>query len=102
MKTVFFTLALMLVSGIGFASTKVESTLDLKSEKNFELITTDIEDSMSSNENYIIETITVDLGIFGCTSYVTVVDKDTKKVLATFKYYDEECDGDMQSEFWYV
>lgn len=102
MKNVFFALAFMLISSFSFASTNVESNLVFNSENDTELSITKIEKSMSTNENFIFETVTVDFGVLGCTSYVTVIDKDTKKVLAEFQYYDEECEGDMQSEFWYV
>lgn len=102
MKNILFTLAFMLIGSLSFASTNVESDLDVNSENATELSITDIENTMLLNEDFTIEIVTVDLGFFGCTSSVTVIDKDTKKVLAEFEYYDEECEGDSQVEFWYV
>ena len=102
MKNVFFALVFMLVSSLSFASTNVESNLDVNSENVTELLSKDFENSMISNESFIVETSTIDLGLFGCISAVTVIDKDTKQVLSEFKYYDENCEGDSQVEFWYV
>lgn len=95
-------LTLALVLTVGFAFASVESNLDKNSDNVAELLSNDFKSSLISYEGFIVETLTIDLGFFGCTSYVTVIDKDTKQVLAEFQYYDEECEGDSQAEFWYV
>jgi len=92
MKNVFLVLIFILIGSLSFALTNVESRLEMNSENDTELL----------SGNFIVETLTIDLGFFGCTSYVTVIDKDTKQVLAEFQYYDEECEGDSQIEYWYV
>ncbi|QMU66329.1 MAG: hypothetical protein GKR88_19925 [Flavobacteriaceae bacterium] len=101
MKNVFFALGFMLISSVGFASTNVESNLDVNSENVTELLSAGFESSMISYENFTVKTLTIDLGLLGCTSYVTIFDKDTKEILAEFEYYDEGCEVDMQMEWYY-
>ncbi|MBT8245470.1 hypothetical protein [Winogradskyella sp.] len=97
MKNVFFALAFMLVGTFAFASTSVESNLDLNSENVTELSINDIEKLQLFDGNFTVETLTIDLGIFGCTNYVIVKSKKTGEVFCEFEFYDEDCEGDSAS-----
>jgi hypothetical protein len=72
MKNVFFALAFMLVVTFAFASTSVESNLDVNSENATELLSTEFNSSMMFAENLTTEKSVVDFGELGCLVEVTI------------------------------
>lgn len=73
MKNVFFALAFMLVGTLAFASTSVESNLDVNSENATELLNTDFNNSLMFAENLTTERKISEIDIFGgCWVHVTI------------------------------
>ncbi|TXK72483.1 hypothetical protein [Mesonia sp. HuA40] len=72
MKNVFFALAFMLIGSLSFASTNVESNLDVNSENVTELLSTEFNNSLIFTENFTSEKSVVDFGELGCLVEVTI------------------------------
>lgn len=79
MKNVFFALIFMLISSFSFASTNVESNLDVNSEKVIELITDfnsskELTENLSTEKSVVNSEINISIELIATTYYCSVED----------------------------